>query len=125
MAFQDTIASWVRWAGRQINIELTTSEVDKGVALWEDAYGELYDLIIDQYTLDDADLLIETVRTGDIALMSVALIANDDDVRDMVVEKLLDRFDRRLAREGREPAYYFRWFGTADKDYRSDADPGL
>jgi len=121
MAVQDTIATWVRWAGRQLNIELTTSEVDKGVFLWEDAYGELYDLIMDQYTLDDADLLIETVRTGDIAIMSVALITNDEGVRDMVIEKLLHRLDRRLAREHREPAYYFRWCGDSPEDYRSDA----
>jgi hypothetical protein len=125
MVVQDRIASWVRWAAQQLDIELTPGEVANGVYLWEDAYDELYDLVIDQYTADEADVLIDTLRTGDIALMTIALVTQDDDVRDMVIDKLLSRLDRRLAHECREPAYYFRWFGDSAEDYRSDADPGL
>jgi hypothetical protein len=121
----DKLASWVRWAAQQLDIELTPGEVANGVFLWEDAYGDLYDLVIDQYTADEADVLIDTLRTGDIALMTIALVKQDDDVRDTVIEKLLDRLDRRLARECREPAYYFRWYGDSPEDYRSDADTGL
>jgi hypothetical protein len=121
----DKRAEWVVWAARQIDAELTPAEISRGVDMWDDAYYELCDFVIDQYTVEDAETLIDSLRFGDIALMSVALVADDDVVRDMVIDKLLSRLDRRLGREYREPAYYFRWFGDSPEDYRSDADPGL
>jgi len=96
MVVQERIAGWIRWAAQQLNVELLASEVDLGVWLWEDAWGEVYDLIIDQYTADEADRLVETVRAGDLAIMAVALAVQDEAVREAAVEKLLHRLDRRL-----------------------------
>jgi hypothetical protein len=118
---QDKRADWVVWAARQIGAELTPYEVRRGVDAWDDAYYELCDFIIDQYSVEDAETLIDTVRFGDIALMSLLLATDDDDVRGSAVEKLLSRLDRRLGRERPELAYYFRWYGMAEEDYRSDA----
>jgi hypothetical protein len=117
----DKRAEWVVWATRQIDAELTPAEISRGVDMWDDAYYELCDFVIDQYTVEDAETLIDSLRLGDIAIMVVALATDDDDVRDSAIEKLLNRLDRRLGRERSEPAYYFRWCGIAEEGRRSDA----
>jgi hypothetical protein len=121
----DKRAEWIVWGARQLGSDEVLPNITRAVVLWDEAYWCVYDLVLDQYTdEEEIDYLVESIRMGDIAIMCAALATNDEGWIDVAIEKLLRRFDRRLKELMKEqaPEYYFRWFGTAEEDYRSDAE---
>jgi len=120
----DKRAEWVCWGVRQLaNGEEVRPNIYRGVDLWDEAYWCVHDLILDQFPEEDMDTLVESIKLGDIAIMAGALALGDEEWLDIAVEKLIKRFDRRLAKMEKERVPYFEsWFGTREEDYRSDAE---
>jgi len=107
---------WVRWGAERLGVELTPRQHSRAIDSWEEAYDEVVNLVIDQYT-DDLDFLVESLGVGEVALMATAIAVEQDDVTDLAVELILKRIDRRL-KLGPVPRV------SLPASY-SDADPGL
>ena len=119
---QDKRAEWIAWGLRQLGADSLPSLPPDPYYLWEEGYWALYDLVLDEYAneyhLDD---LVESINVGDIAIMAAGLAL--EGFRDKATKKLLQRFDRRLARlqeQFPEEPYFVEVHCCP-----SDADPGL
>jgi hypothetical protein len=94
---------------------------------WEEALELVEELILDQYTAEDADIILNRVSAFDVAFLSVALALQErsegDGWYEVAVAKLVSRYDHMLkrAREQRSlPNVRLSLRGSY-----SDADPGL
>jgi len=127
---QERIQQWVQWGVRQLEGVDESPYISAGLAssYWDEAYDRLYDLILDEYDADSADVILDRVTTRDVAVMAAALWLEEEEGKsgwiDRAIERLLRRYDAILSRNAEPVA--IRYYGDAyDANYRSDADPGL
>jgi len=120
---------WLRRAGREL-AEFGAPAIDlfRAAVYWDEASERLAELILDQYSTDEADILFERVSAFDVAFLAVALAAQERDEGwyEVAAAKLIARYDRMLTRvrESRSLPNVRLSLPSGFASY-SDADPGL
>jgi hypothetical protein len=119
---------WLKSADREFAdmgapaVDLTRAEL-----YWDEASEILTELVLDEYGNEfSEDVLFARVTLYDIALFALALAAQerDDGWYDVVLQKFLERYERRIERV-REQRTLPNIVGLSIRGWESDADPGL
>jgi hypothetical protein len=119
---------WLRAADKEFEelggpvVNLRHAEV-----YWDEAWERIQEVVLSEYgdVLKESDLLM-MITAYDVALvaLSLAVEARDDHWYDVVLERFLERYDRRVNRlaEARAWPHNTR---VSLRGWPSDADPGL
>jgi hypothetical protein len=100
------LEEWIAWGYRQLTDDAPSPSFlthTTATSYWEDGYWLVYDLIIDNFSDDEADYLLENIKPHDIAVAAAALMLSrtQDDWLDVVTARLLRRYDWLLAERTR------------------------
>jgi hypothetical protein len=119
---------WLKSADREF-ADMGAPPVDlfRAEFYWHEASEILAELVLDEYGKEfSEDVLFARVTAYDIALLALALAAQERDEGwyDVVLQKILQRYERRIERV-REQRTLPNIVGLSIRGWESDADPGL